>query len=84
MEITIIKDEKNLLEVQINSVTVAEILRVYLNEAGVEMAAWRREHPTEAPILRVESKNPRKDIKTAVEKISKEIDGYSDEFKKLK
>ena len=37
----IIKDEKNAIEVELENITLAEILRVYLNkDSGVSFAAW--------------------------------------------
>ena len=31
------------------------ILRVYLNEQGVEFAAWRREHPSKPLIMKIQT-----------------------------
>ena len=57
MDIKVLKSEKDLMEVQIGSLTIAELLRVYLNkDSAVTFAAWKREHPTENPILKVETK----------------------------
>lgn len=65
MDIEYIKQEANDLEVRIPEVTLAEILRVYLNEdSAVTFAAWRRFHPTEAPTLAVKTKG--KDAKKAL------------------
>ncbi len=84
MEIKIIKDEKNELDVELSSLTIAEILRVYLNKEGAKLAAWRREHPTKNPILHIEGDNPKKLLKSAIAALEKEIDLAVDEFKKLK
>ncbi|MEX2017382.1 MAG: RpoL/Rpb11 RNA polymerase subunit family protein, partial [Candidatus Pacearchaeota archaeon] len=57
MEINILKDEKEEIELQIDNLTIAEILRVYLNkDSGVTFAAWRRGHSTESPVLLVKTK----------------------------
>jgi len=84
MEIKVIKDEKDLLEVEINNLTIVEILRIYLNKNGAKLAVWKRNHPSEAPILHVEGDNPKKMVKDAVIAIEKEIDAAVSEFKKLK
>ncbi len=87
MNINVLKSEKDLMEVQIENLTIAELLRVYLNkDSDVTFAAWRREHPTKAPILKIETKgkSASKAIKDAVKVIEKELDKSLSEFKKLK
>ena len=84
MEIKILKDEKNELDMELSSLTIAEVLRVYLNKNGAKLAVWKRGRITENPILHVEGDNPKKLLKGAIEMLDKEIDGVVDEFKKLK
>ena len=84
MEIKILKDEKNVLDVELDSLTIAEVLRVYLNKEGAKLAAWKREHPTKNPVLHIEADNPKKSLKAAIAALEKEIDATVDEFKKLK
>jgi len=84
MEVKILKDEKNELDIELSNLTVAEVLRVYLNKEGAKLAAWRREHPTKNPILHIESDNPKKLLKKAIATLEKEIDSTAEEFKKLK
>jgi len=86
MNINIIKDEKNELEMEIDSLTIAEVIREYLqNDSSVVFAAWRREHPTKPILLRVETKGktPRKAIEDAIEHIQKEAEKLASEVKKL-
>lgn len=85
MQIKYIKDEKNDAEIELNNLTVAEILRVYLmQDEGVEMAAWKRDHPTKNPILKIktDSKTVSKALKDAIEKIEKDLDKVASEMKK--
>lgn len=87
MEIKILKEDKNELEVELESLTIAEILRVYLNEdSSVEFAAWKRDHPTDKPILKIQTKGKtaKKAISDAVAIIVKELDSFEGDFKKLK
>ena len=84
MEVKILKDEKNVLDVEIGSLTIAEVLRVYLNKEGAKLAAWKRDHPTKNPILHIEADNPKKLLKSAIVTLEKEIDKTVEEFKKLK
>ena len=87
MEINILKNTKEELEAEIESLTIAEILRVYLNRDGqVTFAAWKREHPTKRPILLVKTKGKtaKKAISDAVSAITKDLDSLESDFKKLK
>ena len=84
MEITILKDEKTNLDLELDSVTVAEVLRVYLNKEGAKLAVWKQEHPTKNPVLHIEADNPKKMLKDAVKNLQKEIDGAVADFKKMK
>jgi DNA-directed RNA polymerase subunit L len=57
MEINILKSSKDEIEIEVESLTIAEILRVYLNkDSAVDFAAWKREHPTKKPVLRVKTR----------------------------
>lgn len=83
----ILKDSKEELEAEIESLTLAEILRVYLNrDSAVTFAAWKRVHPTKKPILAVKTKGktPKKAINDAISAITKDLDKVEDDFKKLK
>ena len=87
MEINILKSSKDEIEVEIESLTIAEILRVYLNkDSGVDFVAWKRKHPTERPILKVKTKGKtaKKAITDAAGSIGKELDKTLANFKKLK
>ncbi len=84
MEIKILKEEKGVLDIELSSLTMAEILRVYLNKEGAKLAAWKKEHQTSNPVLHIESDNPKKLLKAAIVSMEKEIDKTLEEFKKLK
>lgn len=87
MEVTILRDNKNELELELESISIAEILRVYLNKDGeVTFAAWKKEHPTKKPVLLVKTKgkSPKKAIDEAISLITKELDVIESDFKKLK
>lgn len=87
MEINILKSSKDEIELELESLTIAEILRVYLNkDTNVTFTAWRREHPTKKPVLLVKTKGKtaKKAIDDAVSLIIKELDKLETEFKKLK
>lgn len=86
MEINIIKDSKNEIEVELGNLTIVELIRVYLNkDSSVTFAAWRREHPTEKPILKVKTKEKtaKKAINDAISFIAKDLDKFESDFKKL-
>ena len=81
----ILKQDKESIEVQLENLTLAEILRVYLNKnSDVKFAAWKREHSTKKPILAVNAKNTKKAIKDAVSEITKDLDKIEKDFSKMK
>ena len=87
MEINILKSSKDELEVQVDNLTIAELLRVYLNkDSSVTFAAWKREHITENPIISVKTKGKiaKKAVKDAISAIVKDLDKVEADFKKLK
>lgn len=84
MEVKILREEKELIDLEIDNLTIVELLRFYLNKQDIKMAAWKREHPTKNPILRVEAKNAKKLVLDAIEIIQKDLDNFISEYKKLK
>lgn len=89
MEIEIINKSKdgNEIEFRIENLTLAEILREYLNkDSKVELAVWKREHPSELPIFRVKTKRktPQKAISDATDSIIKDLDKVEKDFNRMK
>jgi DNA-directed RNA polymerase subunit L len=84
MDIKIIKQEKNEMDVELNSLTVAELLRSYLNKEGADMAVWKRDHPSKNPVLHIEGDNPKRLIQKAIASIEKELEKLQEDFKKAK
>jgi len=87
MEMNILKSSKNEIEVEFDNLTIAELLRVYLNkDSAVTFTAWKREHPTEKPklLVKTKGKTAKKAINDAVDSITKELDKIESDFKKLK
>lgn len=86
MEINVLRNEKNEIELEVASLTLVEILRVYLNkDSDVTFAAWKRKHPTENPVLLVKtkSKTAKKAVNDAVNLITKDLDKFEADVKKL-
>lgn len=86
MKVHILKNEKNQIDVEIDNLTLVEILRVYLNkDASVEFAAWKREHYTKNPVLRIvtNGKTAKKALDDAVLFITKDLDKTLKEFSNL-
>lgn len=87
MEINVLKSSKDELEFEVENVTVAELLRVYLNkDSSVEVAVWRREHPTKMPkvLVKTKGKSAKKAVDDAVSAAVKDLDKVEADFKKLK
>ena len=76
MNIEITKDEKHEIELKIDNVTIAEVLRVYLYEAGADFAAWKREHPSKPLVMNIQSsdKTAKKATNDAIIAIKKDCD----------
>ncbi|MAG10866.1 hypothetical protein CMI44_00955 [Candidatus Pacearchaeota archaeon] len=87
MEIDIIKSSKDEIEFKTDNLTIAEILRVYLNkDSTVIFAAWKQDHPTEKIIMSVKTKDKtaKKAVNDAVSSITKELDKTLKDFSKMK
>ena len=85
MDLKILEQEKDSIKVEIDSLTIVELLRVYLNnDSSVSFAAWRRNHPTEKPILSIKAKNPKKALKDAVGTVLKDLGKIEKEFIAMK
>lgn len=84
MELKVLKEEKQDIELQIDNITIAELLRVYLYEQGAAFAAWRREHPTKPLVLKVSanSGSASKLIGDAVAAVQKDLDSLQKVLKK--
>jgi len=87
MDIKILRDDKNELEVQVGNQTIAELIRVYLNQDdSVKLGVWKREHYSKPIIMRIETngKTAKKALQDAIAKAQKDLKKYADEFKKAK
>jgi DNA-directed RNA polymerase subunit L len=87
MEIKILKEEKNEMDLQIDNLTIAEIIRVYLNQdEDVKVGAWKREHYSKPAVIKVQTdgKSAKKALQDAIGRIQKDLDKYAEEFKKAK
>ena len=87
MEVKYLKDEKNEAEIELDNLTIAELMRAYLvKDDSVSFAAWKREHPSKSPILKLKTKGKtaRKAIEDAISHIEKEAEKLVDAYKKNK
>jgi DNA-directed RNA polymerase subunit L len=87
MDIEILNSSKDEIQVRLDNLTIAEIMKVYLNnDSGVSFVAWKRVHPTENPILSIKTKGKtaKKALDDAVSAITKDLDKLLSDFKKLK
>lgn len=87
MELKILNSSKEEIEFEVNNLTIAEILKVYLNkDSDVTLAVWRREHPTKNPVVlvRTKGKTAKKAVNDAINMISKELEKIESDFSKMK
>lgn len=85
MEVKILKESKDEMEVEVNSLTLVELLRVYLNkDPNVSFVAWKRDHPSRNPVIKVVSKDAKKSFSLAVESAISDLDKLHSDIKSLK
>ena len=87
MKLEVLVNEKNELEVKIDNLTIVELLRVYLNkDSSVDFAAWKGEHPSEKPILKVKTKgkSAKKAVDDAISLVVKDLEKVEKDFKGMK
>lgn len=84
MNVEVVNNEKGLLELKVDDITIAEVLRSYLNKNGVEFAAWRREHPDKPIVFRIQvsSGTVKKAVSDAVSAIKKDLADFEKVLKK--
>lgn len=86
MKINVIKKEKNELEIELDNLTIAELLRNELwNDDSIEVSAWKRENPSKNPILVVKTKgkDAKKVLLDAIGRIRDKNKEILKEFKKV-
>jgi len=87
MELKILRESKEEIEFEIDNLTIAEILRVYLNkDSSVTFAAWKRDHPTKNPVMLVKTKGKtvKKAVDDAVSSLTKDLEKVEKDFSKIK
>jgi len=87
MEMNILRSSKDEIEIQVENLTIAELLRVYFNkDPSVTFAAWKREHPSEKTILnvKVKGKTIKKVFNDAIVAITRDLDKIEKDFLAMK
>ncbi|MBI5148137.1 hypothetical protein HZA33_00475 [Candidatus Pacearchaeota archaeon] len=85
MKTKILIDEKDYLEIEIDNLTIAELLRNELwKDDAVKQTAWKREHPTKNPVLIIKTsgKKPKTVLSDCIARVQKLNDKILDDFKK--
>jgi DNA-directed RNA polymerase subunit L len=72
MDIKVVSSTKEEIELNLDNVTVAEVLRVYLYQNGAEFAAWKREHPSKPIIFKIKAGNVKKAVSDSISAIKKD------------
>lgn len=87
MNIKVLKDEKDELHLEIDNLTIAELLRSYLwQDDATVLAAWQRDHPSKNPILvlHTKGKTAKKVLQDTIDKIQSTNSKLLSEFKKIR
>lgn len=86
MEIKVLKQDKNLLEIELDNLTIAEFLRNELwQDKATELAVWKRDHPSKNPVLvlRTNGKSAKKVLQDTIKRLQDQNNDLLKEFKKL-
>lgn len=81
----VLKNEKDHLEIELDNLTVAELIRNALwEDSSVTVASWKREHPTKNPVLivKTEGKTAKKALLDCIERLEKVTDKVKEDIKK--
>ncbi|MFH1248708.1 MAG: RpoL/Rpb11 RNA polymerase subunit family protein [archaeon] len=84
MQINVVKNEKDTLELEIDNLTVVEAIRTELwSDEKVEIAAWKREHPTKNPVLviKVKEGTAKRALNDSIARLQKTNDSLLEKFK---
>ena len=87
MEVKILKEDKKEMDIEVDNLTIVELLRVYLNrDSAVSFAAWKKNTSTKKPIISVKTsgKTAKKAVSDAISATTKDLDVLLSDFKKLK
>ena len=87
METDILESSKDEIKMQVENLTIAELLRVYLNKDSLVVSAvWKREHPSEKAVLSVKTrkKTAKKAIDDAITAATKDLDKIEKDFSAMK
>ncbi len=76
MELRILEENDDMLKVEIDDVTLVNLLNEKVwKQRGIEFSAYKIEHPYLAkPVITVKSKNPKKALIEAADKIIEDVD----------
>ena len=81
----ILKNEKNHIEMELENLTVAELVRNELwEDSSITVAAWKKSHPTKNPVLvvKTDGKSAQKALTDCLERIEKNNKKLINEAKK--
>jgi len=85
MIVKVLKNEKNHLEIELDNLTIAELVRNELwEDSGVSVSAWKKDHPIKNPVLvmKTTGKSAQKALTECLERVEKKTKGIIDGAKK--
>lgn len=84
MKIEVLRKEANELELEIDDLTLCELLRNELwQDSSIKVAAFERSHPNKNPILKVwsDGKTAKKALEDTIKRLDKQIEDVEKKFK---
>ena len=76
MELRILEESEDVLKVEVDDITLINLLNEKVwKQRGIEFSAYKIEHPyLSKPVITVRSKNPKKALIDAADKIIEDVD----------
>lgn len=80
----VINDKKTELEIEVDEIAIAEIIVHKLNQKkSVQFAGYKQVHPSKNEcIIYIKAKEPKKELKLAIEEIEKDVNEVLKQIKK--
>ena len=84
MNIELIEKEKNVIRMKIDDLTFVNLLNENIWKQKIEYSVYKKDHPyLSQPILEVKSKEPKKSLIDAAERIKKDAEEFKTKLERV-
>ncbi len=83
MNVKVLNEDGEKLEIEVDDMTLVNIIHENLWKKKIDYAAWAKDHPVlSKPVLAIKSKDPKKSLIEAAEKVIDDVDDLRKKFNK--